>query len=188
MSWRKLEKSVAALRHWQLCGAVLAALVLLLMSKPAYAEPSWCVRELEKNAESVVVLHNPDCDLRVLARMYPQKDADGDVLPMQVQLRSLYAANQTRVEDGVRHRYTVMRGCVRPGKPSEHADAEERELCPDGLMNYFSAPASDNAAKIVVPVKRHLTVAERNLALAKSACEQLQNAELESDQAKGATK
>ncbi len=188
MSWRKLEKSIATFRQLRICGAVLTALVLVLTSKSVYAEPSWCVKELKRGDDNVIVSHNPDCDLRTLARRYPQKDADGNVLPMQVQLRSLYAANQTRVEDGVKRRYTVMRGCVRPGKPSEHADDEERELCPDGLMNYFSAPASDRAARIVVPVKRHLTRAEHNLALAKAVCCRLQNKVLRGDADKAVAK
>jgi len=175
MLWNRRNKGLASFRSLHILIGVFVLMAILLPSATtAKAAPSWCVRELERTDKHIVVLHNPDCDLRVLPRMYPQKDDDGNVLPMQQQLRSLFAANQTRVEDGNKRRFTVMRGCVRPGKPSQHADAEELQVCPDGLMNYFSAPAADSAARIIVPVKRHLTVAEHNLAVAKSACEQLQ--------------
>ena len=116
---------------------LLGLVLVALLPGTAKAEPEWCVRELSRSDESVVVQHNPECDLRILTRMYPQKDDDGKVLPEQVQLRSLFAANQTRVVDGVTYRYTVMRACVKPGKPSKDADEEELKLCPRGLRNLF---------------------------------------------------
>lgn len=163
-----------------------AILPFLLFSNTAQAEKEWCVQELEKKNDRVVVLHNPECDLRQLTRLYPQRDEAGNVLPTQVQLRSIYAANQSRVVDGEKIRYTVMRGCVSPGKPSLHADAEELAACPNGLMNYFSAPSSDNAARIEVPFTRKLTLAEQNLKLAKDACEELQSKEVFSEEGKKA--
>lgn len=163
-----------------------AVLPFLFFANDAEAKPDWCVQELEKKDDRVVVLHNPACDLRMLARLYPQKDDAGNALPMQVQLRSIYAANQTRMVDGEKIRYTVMRGCVAPGKPSKDADAEELALCPNGLMNYFSAPSSDNAAKIEVPFARKLTIAEKNLKLAEDACRELQSKDSFSKEGKAA--
>jgi hypothetical protein len=183
------KNSLCGVRVCRLALGIVGALlvsIILFTSGTAKASPSWCVKELERSNDHIKVLHNPDCDLRVLPRMYPQKDDAGKILPMQQQLRSLFAANQTRVENGVKRRFTVMRGCVRPGKPSRYADAEEMQICPDGLMNYFSAPASDSAARIVVPVKRYLTIAEHNLAVASVACEQLQKLNVRDNEAEKA--
>ncbi len=160
---------------------LLGLVLVALFPNTAKAEPEWCVRELDRSDERVLVQHNPECDLRILPRMYPQKDEDGKVLPTQIQLRSIFAANQTHEENGVKFRYTVMRKCVSPGTPSKDADAEELASCPKGLMNYFSAPASDSAARIVIPAKRQLTIAEQNLELAKAACKQLQSKVLATD-------
>jgi len=174
----------AVLRRLHFFVALFAVLAVVFFARQAKAEPAWCIKEVSRSDSQVVVLHNPECDLRVLPRMYPLRDAAGKVLPTQVQLRSIYAANQTRVVDGVKVRYTVMRACVRPGKPSADADEEEKQICPDGLMNYFSAPSDDSAAKIVIPFERELTPAESYLALAEIACARLQNKPLATDEDK----
>ncbi|MDF1496444.1 MAG: hypothetical protein P1P90_00100 [Patescibacteria group bacterium] len=183
MSWSYSGSVVVKIKrmHFLLSWLMITVAALSYSSTARAEESEWCVRELDRSDLRVLVLHNPKCDLRVLPRMYPQKDDDGKALPMQVQLRSLFAANQTREENGVKQRYTVMRGCVTPGIPSKDADAEELAMCPKGLMNYFSAPASDGAARIVIPAKRQLTIAERNLELARVACAQLQDKPLVDD-------
>jgi len=153
---------------------VLAALMLVsnAWAKPdnPYAD-SPCVRVVEKADDHLVVAHNPTCDLRDIPRMFPQINPEtGKPFPMQVQLRSLFAANQSRVVDGKKIRHTVMRGCVRPARPSPDADAEEISACPDGLMNYFSAPADDSLARVTVPFTQNLTFAARMEKLGKRSC------------------
>ncbi|MFZ6015403.1 MAG: hypothetical protein ACOYUZ_03555 [Patescibacteria group bacterium] len=162
--------------------AVLIVFALMLVSFKAKAERS-CISHVQIFEEKVIVYHNPECDLRILPRMFPQIDPETEKpYPMQIQLRSIWAANQTRVVDGEKIRFTVMRGCARPGKPSDHADEEEMKECPDGLMNYFSAPSSDSMARIEIPKKRKLTLAEAALATAKTVCATLQSRELKPEE------
>ena len=154
---------------------VLAALMLVsnawAQSDNPYGADRPCVRVTERASDHLVVAHNPNCDLRAIPRTYPQVDPETNKpLPMQTQLRSLYAANQDRMVDGKKIRRTVMRGCVRPGKPSPDADAEERSACPDGLMNYYSAPADDSMAMVTVPFAPALTYGTRMEKLGKRSC------------------
>lgn len=182
-----VNSTVTALQHVVFFVSLLAkravgtlplAMAAFLLVPNAWAGPADdpytdrpCIQVMKRASDHVVISHNPSCDLREVARMFPLVNAEtGKPLPMQVQLRSLYAANQTRTVDGKKIRYTVLRGCVRPGKPSADADQDELNACRDGLMNYFSAPDRDSTAILTVPFTPKLTYAARMEQLSRSSC------------------
>ena len=133
----------------------------LAISGMAYAGGS-CPRVLSRTADGTTVVITEGCQLDSVARMFPQIDpTTGTPYPMQVQLRSIYAANQNYVEaDGNLRRRTVLRTCAKPGKPDPFADTEEKTVCPKGLMYYFGVASDGGQAKIFIPSQRVLTPAE----------------------------
>jgi len=142
---------------WIAC-VIVGALTLAGM---AYAGGS-CPRVLSSTPEGTTVVISAGCQLEAVARMFPQIDpATNAPYPVQVQLRSIYAANQNYVEaDGTLRRRTVLRTCAKPGKPDPYADTEEKTVCPKGLMYYFGVASDGGQAKIFIPGKRVLTQAE----------------------------
>ena len=137
---------------------ILGALTVAGM---AYAGGS-CPRVLSRTPEGVTVVIAQGCQLDAVARMFPQIDpATNAPYPMQVQMRSIYAANQGRTEaDGSYSRRTVLRNCAKGGKPHPNADTEEKTACPNGLMFYYGVASDGGQAKIFIPSKRVLTQAE----------------------------
>ena len=134
---------------------------VLTVAGMAYAGSN-CPRVLSQSDAGTTVVISNGCQLDTVARMYPQIDpATGSAYPLQQQLRSIYAANQARTEaDGTYRRSSVLRTCVKPGKPDPFADAEERAACPKGLMYYFGVPSDGGQAKILIPSHLTLTLTE----------------------------
>jgi len=152
--------------------ALSVAVVLLTTGRVLAAPNGPCVRILSEDDQAYRVTLGPGCDLREVARTLPQRDGDsGDVLPMQEQLRSIYAYNEKvrGSSPDASGPPTVRRGCV-PGAVPEGATPEERELCPKGLVNYYGIASSGNQAVIHVPRTRIATLAERLESLGRAAC------------------
>ena len=147
----------------------LSLVVALLTSTNTARANGGCVRVLQRGPKAHVVALGAGCDLRSVARLLPQRDADsGDVLPTQAQLRSIYAFNQSAAEDGRIKVSAVRRGCV-PGK-AEDPTPEEREACPNGVVNYYGIASVGSEAPIFVPQTRAASLAERLTSLGKTTC------------------
>lgn len=141
-------------------GIVSFIIAVMAVTGLAYAGPT-CPRVISQTEEGTTVLIGEGCELGSVARKFPLAGPDGKALPLQVQMRSIYAANQNRIEpDGSLRRRTVLRTCAKPGKPDPYADTEEKTLCPNGLMYYFGVASDGSQARIFIPSKRVLTVAE----------------------------
>ncbi|MBI5537692.1 MAG: hypothetical protein HY898_33520 [Deltaproteobacteria bacterium] len=161
------------------CFAFLTILVLLVatpaLARAGEGEPGpGCVRLVGESSESFAITIGPRCDLREAARLFPQVDPEtGRTLPMQEQLRSIFAMNEARHASGQSKVRTVGRACVPTGQAPGSATAEELEICPRGLVNYFGVASHGSVAVIQVPKARVLTRAQRLDALARSACSAL---------------
>lgn len=133
---------------------------ILVLAPAARAEPEPCPKVMAQTPQGVAIRIGEGCDLFRVVRAHPQFDpATGRPYPMQIQLRSIYAANQDHYEDGVFVRRSVMRNCARPGKPDPNADKDElQNVCKngDGLAYYFGIPG----VKILIPSQRQLTQSE----------------------------
>ena len=152
---------------------VLFGALILSVSANA-AQP--CMTPVSQDVMGTVVILRQNCDLAVVIKAFPQIDpATGKPFPVQVQRRSIYAANQAREEGGVSYPRSVIRHCLRPGHPDQHADADELSVCPDGLMHYFAVAG----AKIFIPVDRELTAAERQEIKDRTAAAEQQKQEKE---------
>ena len=157
---------------------VLALVVVALTGRGAQAAGSACVTVLERGPEAYKVTLGTGCDLRQVARLLPQRDGQsGDVLPMQDQLRSIYAYNEALAQKDPEHSRTVLRGCVPAKGPPPGATAEEREACPKGLVNYYGIASAGNQAIIHVPRTRMATRAERLEQLGQTSCSALAGVE-----------
>ncbi len=165
-------------RWFKAAATISTFLVLIMLPRAAWAQrvksdpnpEKPCVTKLAQTESMYRVAFHPYCDLRELVRTFPVLNEAGKPLPMQEQLRNIFEANKDREVAGVKVRHTVMRGCVLAGKPSPDADAEEKQYCPNGLVNYFAAPANDSIAIIEVPRSRLLTYTEKLEKLSASAC------------------
>ncbi len=138
----------------------LPLVIGLLCPVTAQAAPDACYSVMGQSSNGTAIRLNDGCDLYRVVRALPLIDQEtGKPYPTQIQLRSIFAANQDRFEDGTFVRRTVIRSCARPGKPDPHADKDElNNVCKngDGLAHYFGIPG----VKIVVPSKRQFTQAE----------------------------
>ncbi len=129
-----------------------------------------CVKILSRGQDAYTVTLAAGCDLRSVARVLPQRDAaSGKALPMQEQLRSIYAFNKQLADKDQNAVLAVRRGCV-PGKVPSSATPEEREVCPNGLVNYYGIASVSNRAVIHVPRVRTATLAERLTTLGRKTC------------------
>ncbi len=162
--------------------SLLVLLGALIMSVSAMAEPKPqgrghpCMTPVSQDIMGTMVILRQNCDLSVVINAFPQIDpATSKPFPVQIQRRSIYAANQAREEDGVSYPRSVIRHCLRPGHPDQHADADELSICPDGLMHYFAVAG----AKIFIPVDRELTAAEKQEIKARAAAAEQQKQEKE---------
>ncbi|MFA6447732.1 MAG: hypothetical protein WCW31_05815 [Patescibacteria group bacterium] len=162
--------------------SLLVLLGALILSVSATAEPKPqgrghpCMTPVSQDIMGTMVILRQNCDLSVVINAFPQIDpATSKPFPVQVQRRSIYAANQAREEDGVSYPRSVIRHCLRPGHPDQHADADELSICPDGLMHYFAVAG----AKILIPVDRELTAAEKQETKDRAAAAEQQKQEKE---------
>lgn len=149
---------------------VVVAALTWMPTSMARAGESGCVDVVASGDDAYEVTLRGGCDLRSIARALPQRDAtSGGVLPMQDQLRSIYAYNeQTSKSSGAMQ--TVRRGCVRTNGAPPDATAEEKEFCPKGLVNYYGIASGLNRAIIRVPKTRALTRAEKLETLGRTTC------------------
>ncbi|MFA6447212.1 MAG: hypothetical protein WCW31_03055 [Patescibacteria group bacterium] len=171
-------------RWFKAAATISTFLVLIMLPRAAWAQrvksdpnpDKPCVTKLAQTDTMYRVAFHPYCDLRELVRTFPVLNEAGKPLPMQEQLRNIFEANKDREVDGTKVRHTVMRGCVMAGAPSPNADQEELQYCPNGLVNYFAAPANDSIAIIEVPRSKLLTYTEKLEKLSATACKVLETA------------
>jgi len=166
--------------------SVLTIVVMLLTLRTASAGTNpdgSCVNLVRQNADGIAVTIGPNCDLREVARRFPQLDSEtGKALPTQVQLRSIFAENERRAQGNGRALSPVRRGCVRSRVVPEGTSAEEREACPTGLVNYFGVASIGSQQSIIwVPKTRVPSQAERLETLSRSACSAIASVEKLSD-------
>jgi len=151
-------------------GCVVASLVLVAWVRDAQAASrGYCIRTLNLTDQGyrVMVENVPGCDIYRVMRDYPQRDERGNALPQQVQLRSIFAANLVKQDDGTFAEGSVKRRCTKDGRPSPDSDAEELKNC--SHLTFFYA-LQDVA--FVVPKARVFTPAEMAVQRAAEEAEQ----------------
>lgn len=174
---RLLLRGACAVRRKMVVTAVSCVLMLLLFTtlvRPAQAiTPGYCIRKLgEDDLGTKVMVENTDrCNIYTALRDYPQRDAKGDPLPKQIQLRSIYAANLVKQADGSSVTGTVRRNCTPDGEPDPHHDSEEARICKH-LVFYYAVPN----AVFIVPQTRVLTPSELEEQRAVQEAEKLKRA------------
>lgn len=149
----------------------LVVMVLTVGSARAATEPS-CVRLVRETPDAYAITIGRGCDLREATFRYPQTDpATGKRLSTQDQLRSIFAENERRASAGEPRPSAVRRGCVPARAVPGDATAEERDLCPNGIVNYFGVASSGPQYPIIwIPKSRVASQAERLEALGRTAC------------------
>ncbi len=149
----------------------LVVMVLTVGSARAAAEPS-CVRLVRETPDAYAITIGRGCDLREATLRYPQVDkATGKRLSTQDQLRSIFTENERRASVGKYGPSAVRRGCVPARVVPSDATAEERALCPNGVVNYFGVASSGPQHPIIwIPKSRVASQTERLEALGQSAC------------------
>ncbi len=165
----------------------LAAVGLWLVARNAAAAPGEhgpCITLVRETSEARIIALGPACDLRSAVRQFPQIDTEtGRTLPTRTQLRSIFADNERRATENPGTFSAVRRGCVpSPTKPSD-ASVEEKESCPNGLVNYYGV-ASSSVQKSLIYIPKSLvpTTAERFETLGRAACAAVAKADAASAQ------
>ncbi|MFZ6015402.1 MAG: hypothetical protein ACOYUZ_03550 [Patescibacteria group bacterium] len=147
-----------------------------------------CVLQIEnkvidgKRYKELTLSGRRGCDLWYAASQFPQKDPEtGKVLPRLAQLRSIYAANGTRMQEGAKKFASVHRGCVTGYKPWSEQTEEENEYC-GGRVNYYPVAMNGGYPKVLVPVVPEKTITEQYSDLSSESCHALAKIENPSDE------
>ena len=153
--------------------AFLAFVISLFFPKPALAQGgSPCVSQIENKIvegvryQQITLIDREGCDLYTLAHDFPQMDEKTkQVLPVQVQVRSIYAASLAIAKSEGRTFAAVRRGCVPNSRPWPDQTVAEKDFCPNGKVNYYPVGST-----VMIPRSPQYTEAEQMINLGEEAC------------------
>ncbi len=174
-AWRARRSGLMAL-----IGVITFIAFAVVPRSASAANSGYCFRVLSETDQAyrVITEAHSGCDIYKMIRLYPQKDGQGNVLPDQVQLRSIHAANLIDEGNGKFSDGSIKRRCTKDGRPSPDSNAEELAICKH-LVFFYDLPN----VSYVVPKARVYTPAENRV---RQAAEEAEKAKRDAAAAKAA--